>query len=218
MDRKAFNNLRKSDAFKAMVAGSMGYGGTNLPTPTMTQANEALSANYNIELVVIDRTVQLEANGVRTSVKPWASGAVVFLTEMQVGSLAWGRSAEMNHPVEGVNYEIADDFILVSKYHKNDPLQEFTSSQAFVIPVIDNVDSIYILNSEEATEDEQTEGDANYDYEGTSYTRASVIEGINKSESQTADASMTDAQLKYRINRLSDAEIEVFEATIVESA
>lgn len=221
MDRKAFNNLRKSDAFKAMVAGGMGYGGTNLPTPTMAQANEALSANYNVQLMVIDRSIQLEANGIRTTVKPWAEGVVVFLTEMQVGSLAWGRSAEMNHRVEGVNYEVADDFILVSKYHKNDPLREFTTSQAFVIPVIDNVDSIYILDTEEATasEDEQTEGDANFSYEGTSYTKASVVDGLNATkEVPTSNVSQTDATLVKKIDSLSEEGVKTFEAALIASA
>jgi len=85
------------------------------------------------------------------------------------------------------------------------------------VPVIDNVNNIYVMDTEEASIDVQTEGDANYTYETVSYTRTSVIAGINTSESQTADASMTDAQLKYRINRLSDAEIEAFEAELVAS-
>lgn len=50
----------------------------------------------------------------------------------------------MNHPVAGVSYETADNYILVSKYRENRPsLREYTTSQARVVPVISNPDRIY---------------------------------------------------------------------------
>ena len=54
---------------------------------------------------------------------------------------------EQDAPVAGVSYQTADDFILVSKYRKNDPLAEFTSSQARVVPVICNVEQIYQIDT-----------------------------------------------------------------------
>ena len=70
--------------------------------------------------------------------------------------------AEEGTPVGGgVEYAKVDDYILISKYSKNDPLQEFTSSQALVLPVIENVDEIYVLDTQEAVEVDsgETEGD-----------------------------------------------------------
>jgi hypothetical protein len=42
--------------------------------------------------------------------------------------------------------------ILLKKWSEEEPFSEHTSSQALAIPVIDAVDSIYLLDSEEATE------------------------------------------------------------------
>ena len=84
---------------------------------------------------------------VYASHKPWKDGTAVFTCDEKLGSLVWTTLAENTRPVAGVVYQTADEFILLSKYAKNDPLQEFTSSQAMVVPVIDNVDRIYCLDS-----------------------------------------------------------------------
>jgi hypothetical protein len=55
----------------------------------------------------------------------------------------------MTRRVPGVTYQVANEFILVSEYSTNDPLREFTASQAMVVPVLNNVNQIYLLNSTE---------------------------------------------------------------------
>ena len=219
MDRGTFKNLRKNPEVKELFAASMGFAGQNIPTPTLSQVNDVMNDNYNLKIVIIDRSVAFEKNGKRTSVKPWSKNVVVFLDSMDVGDLSWGTLAEENHPVSQVSYQKADDFILLSKYHKNDPLQEFTSSQALAVPVIHNVDSIYMLDSEEAETEEQTEGDSVFNYEGTDYTKSSVVAAINlANEDLKAKASNADSTLQSKINKLSEAEIEVFEENIEEPA
>ena len=57
----------------------------------------------------------------------------------------------MNHPVSGVAYQTADNYILVSKYRVNRPaLKEFTTSQARVALFISNPERIYTLDTKEA--------------------------------------------------------------------
>jgi hypothetical protein len=63
--------------------------------------------------------------------------------------------AEETNPVDGVRYEKSGSFILVSKFSDNEPLQEFTTAQAFVLPVIDGGNSVYVLHTD-------AEGDANF--------------------------------------------------------
>lgn len=72
---------------------------------------------------------------------------MVFTCDEKLGSLVWTNTAEVTRRVAGVEYQVADEFILLSKYSKNDPLREFTSSQAMVVPIINNVDRIYTLDS-----------------------------------------------------------------------
>lgn len=148
LDRTAFNNLVKTTQAKELYAFNIGFVGANVQIPSLTQINNFTQDRYGFSFEIIDRSVRYEKNGVQTTVKPWADGAVVFLTQDQVGTLTYARLAEQNHPVAGVNYQVVDGFILVSKYRKNTPsLGEFTSSQARVVPVIGNVDQIYLLDS-----------------------------------------------------------------------
>ena len=147
MDRFAFNNMRKTDEVKQLFAAGLGFSGASIPVPTLDQLNNSLNGNYGLTVVVVDRSIRTQKNGVNTTVKPWAEGAICFLTTLEVGTLTWGTLAEINHQSKGVTYETADEFILVSKYHKTDPLQEFTSSQALALPVINNVDAIYLLDT-----------------------------------------------------------------------
>ena len=113
------------------------------------KASQVLKNKYGITLHRVARKIKTELNGVRNSHAPWQDGMVVFTCDEKLGSLVWTNTAESTRPVNGVEYQTADDFILLSKYSKNDPLREFTSSQAMVIPIINNVDRIYTLNSKE---------------------------------------------------------------------
>ncbi|WP_010416076.1 major capsid protein [Anaerophaga thermohalophila] len=153
MDRATFNNFKKTAQVKERNATALGLAVTSAtkpPVPTLTQVNEFLLEDYNLIIQVVDRAVQIEKNGKRTAVKPWTEGAVTFITTEQIGSLFYGSLAEENHPVENVAYEKATNYTLVSKYHKNDPLREYTSAQANVLPVLNGVDAIYILDTKNA--------------------------------------------------------------------
>ena len=148
MDRTAFNNMAKTTQVKNFFAFSIGFTGTASQTPSLSKLNEALKDSTGFEIEVIDRAVRFEKNGVQSVQTPWATGAVVGITSESLGSLVWATLAEVNHPIEGVTYAIADDYILVSKYRNNRPsLSEYTSSQARVVPVLSNVDQVYLVDS-----------------------------------------------------------------------
>ena len=217
MDKDTFNLFKANAQVKEQYAFYLGYTGSNVPAvPSVDKANEFLSANQGIKITIIDRPVQVEKDGKRKSVNPWASGAVVFLTDMMVGTLTYGKLAEETFQDKSVDYQKVDDFILVSKYHKNDPIKEFTSSQALVLPVINNVDSIYIMDISEAATDAQTEGDANFAYKGTNYTKASVVASYKLIyPKSTITTSTTDAKLLELINKLSEEQELAFVAELV---
>lgn len=113
------------------------------------KVSEVFKNKYDITLHRVARKIKTELNGVKSSHAPWQEGMIVFTCDEKLGSLVWTNTAEATRPVSGVEYQVADDFILLSKYSKNDPLREFTSSQAMVIPIINNVDRIYTLNTKE---------------------------------------------------------------------
>lgn len=147
MDKTAFNNFKKAPEVLQLFAANIGFNGANIPVPTLKQINEALQENYSIQIKIVNRSIKFEKNGVQTSVKPWADGAVTFLTSEQVGRLVYGQLAEEVHKAKQVDYLKLDDYILLSKFHKVDPLAEFTTSQALALPVLDSPDAIYLLDS-----------------------------------------------------------------------
>ena len=146
-DKFWFDNFAKNEQVRQQYAFLQGFVGSAIPTLSNDQVSAVMQNKYGFSVELVDRAIKTEKNGVKTVSRPWAEGTIVFVCDNQVGNLVWTRPAEMNHPVAGVSYETADNFILVSKYRVNRPsLREYTSSQARVIPVISNPDRIYTLN------------------------------------------------------------------------
>lgn len=148
LDRQTFNNICKSQEGKDIYAAAFGIFGAAVPTPTLEQMNNAMQARYGFQFELIERSVKVQRNGVNTTIVPWKAGQIVFVTTLDLGSYVYARLAEQDHPVAGVNYQLVDDFILVSKFRTNRPsLAEFTNSQSRVVPVIDNTEAIYTMDS-----------------------------------------------------------------------
>lgn len=219
MSDTTFDKLAESKQTREQYAFSQNFVGTMIPVPDMDQVRSLIKRKYNINIIVVDRTVTTERDGIRTIHTPFDENKVVFLTSEKAGKLMYGILAEETRKSKQCMYAKSGSFILLKKWSSEEPFAEFTSSQALVVPVINNVDSIYLLDAEEAATDEQTEGDANFDYNSTSYTRTSVIAAINEATGKTtARSNNTDATLQKYINELSDEQVLVFEANIVESA
>lgn len=123
------------------------YVGQSIPNLSFEQASAVVAAKWGVTLHRVNRKIKTESNGVKKNHNAWATGVCAFTCDAQLGKLAWTTCAEVTRPVNGVNYQTAEEFILVSKYSTNDPLREYTSSQAMVIPVLDNVDRIYIQDT-----------------------------------------------------------------------
>jgi len=150
MDDVALNNFFASKQVREQYAFDNRIVVTSTSTvPTLDQdkSAEVLRRKWGVNLVRVARTIKTEINGKKNSHKPWQEGMVVVTCDDNLGTLAWTNTAESTHPVNGVDYQTADDFILLSKYRTNKPLREFTSSQAMVVPIINNVDRIYTLDT-----------------------------------------------------------------------
>src|SRR5690606_267639 len=150
---------------------------------------------------------------------PWASGIVAFLPTEKVGRLVYGILAEDTRRDAAIMYEKVE-YILVKKWHTNEPVSEFTSSQALCLPGIDNASGIYLLDSKISNvEDAQAEGDANFAYNGANYTKASVVAAIKIVNPQSkVTTSTTDAKLAEAINLFNQTQTTVFEANMTPGA
>ncbi len=217
MDMNTWNLFKANTQVKNEFAFSLGFVGSTIPNvPNVAKANEFLKANYGYEISIIDRQMLVEQNGKRSVTTPWAANIVCFLTDLNVGTLTYGSLAEETFPVKQVDYQKVDDLILISKYGTNDPVREFTSSQALALPVIDNIDSIYLMDTTDADTSTQVEGNANWTYKGVDYTKVSAIAGLNAANpGQALTTASTDASITKAVNKLNEEQILIFEALLV---
>lgn len=110
--------------------------------------NELMMEEFGFIFEKVDRTVRVEKNAKRTKIKPFASGALVFVANQIVGELVYAKLAEENHKEAGVEYQKANEYILVSKFRTTTPsLKEVTRAQARVVPIVTAIDEVYLLDS-----------------------------------------------------------------------
>lgn len=151
--KSSVDAIASSDEGKQLYAKNAGAVVTDkalLATPNRKQMADALATEFEATFEVIDTNLFYEdLSGKKVKAEnAWANGAVVGLPSSDfAGKLWWTELAEVGFPVQNVNYATANDFILVSKFSSTEPLQEFTKGEAMAIPVLDNVDGIFRLNT-----------------------------------------------------------------------
>ena len=202
-----FGRFKRNDNVKAAFAGHLRINASQLFRVNTEEVRSYLLDEFGLNLIVIDKIVQIEKDGSRTSYDPWQSGNVTFTSGNTLGTLAYGTLIEAENPVDGISYNIVDNYILTSNWKRNDPYAEMTSAQALAIPVLDNTEDIYIMDTNEAqtVDASETEGDTTITIWGQSLTKATVITEFNNLEGvANTTAVVSDAKLIERINQLSD--------------
>lgn len=211
--KSAYDALRQTRGARELVAtydGRIYTDDSNLPVPTSTKFNEAFADDNNgITFRVIDRSVILEKDGKKTSVKPWNANKLIFTCNTMVGALVYGQLAEMTNPVKNVDYQTIDEYKLISKFSTTDPLTETTAGQQRVLPVIESVDQIYSLDITEAqlvdTSVEASDSDdTKITIWGQAYTKANFVTEYNKIANDNFSATVADNKLIAAVNKLSD--------------
>ncbi len=148
-DDTALRALYNNSEIRGLFGFQQNYvgGGSNVPALSFDQMRDLFRRQWGAELVRVARTTRTEVNGKRSTHKAWKNGMVVFCCDERVGDLVYTSTAEETRPVEGVRYQMANGYTLVSQYSEQEPLMEFTKAQAMAIPVINNVDRIYTLDT-----------------------------------------------------------------------
>ena len=149
IDRITYRSFKENEQVKKAFAGFHKTNPNYIFRVNQEELQKFLSEEFGLTIIVIDKVIQIEKNGEKTAVEPWKRGNLTFTTTTNMGTLTYGELAEVDHPVKDVEYSMVDNFILVSLFRTNNPLRENTSVQALAIPVLDNVDGIYILDTNE---------------------------------------------------------------------
>lgn len=152
LSKKYFNLIRSSVSGKKLVAdyrGQVIVNEANLSQPGREAMLEALADEFGATFRVVNSTFRIEKpDGTFESIRPWEEANIVAMPSETVGRLVYGTLAEETNPVAGVQYQKSGSHVLLSKYSKNDPLEEFTAAQSLCIPVIDGAESIYVLHAD----------------------------------------------------------------------
>ena len=222
--KSKFDELKKSRSGRELVANYNGQVFTEssvLAVPTATKFKEAFSDEFNgAEWEVVDRSVKIEKNGKRQSVKPFNPNNLVFVCSKQVGALVYGRLAEQTNPVQGVKYNTIDRYKLISQYSLVEPLREIASGQAFSAPIIEAADQIYLLDCTDVQAVSPAEAEDTSDQYitvwGVKYNKASFITAL-KAVGVSVKTNATDETVIKAVNALdTDKENKLKE--LVESA
>lgn len=184
---------------------------TKLPVPSVKTFTDAFENEYGFNFIIVNRTILCEKNGIDTPVKPFNQDRIVFLPNSSTdGSLVYGTLAEMTNPAENVNYSTLEEYKLISRLRVTEPtFAEVTKGQAMVLPVIEDVDGIYILDFSKsieldaADEPEDAQIDANITIAGTKYVKADVINAL-KNLGSDVKSNAKDSTVIKKINELSD--------------
>lgn len=202
--KTAFDALKKTQGAKELVATYNGQSydsNTKLPTPTTSKFQEAFEDETGVKFRIINRTVRLEEDGVRRSVKPWNKNMVIGVCNTMIGALVYGQVAEATNRVNGVTYQQID-YKLISQYSTTDPLMETTAIQAYCLPVVEDVDTIYQIDL--TVEDPTIEVDDEKEALDTSDEKVTIADKTYKKADAIIGLNALGASLA---NNASDAEI-----------
>lgn len=186
LSKKYFDFIRSSIYGKKLSAdyrGQIYLNDNQLSQPSRQAMLEALADEFGATFRIVDSTFRIENHdGSYSSVRPWAEANIVGVPGEIVGRLVYGTLAEETNPVAGVTYQKSGSHVLLSKYSKTDPLEEFTAAQAICLPVIDGADSIYLLHADGT-------GKVSTDVTSLSFTKAANTTG--KKVTVHADSTFT---------------------------
>lgn len=221
--KSTYDKLRQTLEAKELVANYKGQVFTKdtiLPVPSGTKFNDAFADDNNgITFKIIDRSVIIEENGKKNPQKPWNANRLIFICNDVVGTLVYGRLAEQTNPVKNVVYKLVDTFKLISKYSLVNPLREITAGQAFVAPIIEDVDQIYILDISEAqtvdeTAEEADATDVKFTIWGVAYKKPEFITALKAVSGERVASNISDAKLVEKVNALNDEQEEALKAAV----
>lgn len=192
-----------------------------LPVPTPNKFDEAFADETSgVEFVKVNRSVIIEKDGKRTSVKPWNDSRIIFVADNIVGTYVYGRLAETTNPVENVLYQLVDNYKLIARFRETNPLRETTTGQAIGAPIIENIDTIFVLDisqgQEVDTEAEKADTEDIYiTVWGNKYSKPAFITAYNALEDvKPLATNATDATIIKAVNKLDVEKAEKLKGSV----
>ena len=108
---------------------------------------------------------------------------------------------------------------MISTYSLTNTLREITSGQAFVAPIIEDVDQIYVYDFSEAQEvdtvaEASDSGDTKVTVWGQAYTKTDFVKELNKITGGKLSGTTADDKVIAAVNKLSDEDEAKLKAAV----
>lgn len=217
MAEETYDLIRLSDEAKQIAAifGGVAYTQVSqLITPNDDVFRAAFRAETKLEIIVVETDpIVSQKNGEDTDLDPFAKNVVVFTDTLQMGNMYYTPVPESrrNNTAKLMETAIVDTYIFAKKWGSTNPLTEWTAAEAFCFPVITAVQNKYHLQTDGATDDEQTEGNTTIEIDGVEYNRTDAITSL-LNFGKPANEDNSDAELLAMYNSLSNANKIKFKA------
>ncbi|PPK98980.1 major capsid protein [Parapedobacter indicus] len=150
IDRETWLSMKKLAAVKADISAMYNPGSNLTYKVTLSSVNEYLVENQLPTIRIVNERRGIEKDGKIETINPFKKENVVFLPSGKLGIVHNAVAIEGWEPVNGVNYANYDRTI-VSQWRDNDPWKEYTQAELSAFPALEQIDGIYILQTDVAT-------------------------------------------------------------------
>jgi len=147
LDKSTLDLMRRTNEAKDLYAVANGNFGETRPVPSAKNFPSFLEEELGLKVIVVNRSIKFEKDGVKKTVKAWDTGKIILHPDLIVGQLVWKKPVEADHQSKAVEYRNGDHGALISKYVTHKPFGEWTDIQARNLPVINNVNEIFQLDT-----------------------------------------------------------------------
>jgi len=153
MDDASFERLRATTQIKEQYSGLLGLN-TGILSPNLEQINVVLGANGIPPITIVDSSYTREnKDGSLTTESPWDTNKVALLSSNTAGVTMWTLTAEQKMAGYTDPGAIASnrDIVRVTRWNERNPFRVFTKGEAVAFPVLNNVNGIFLLNTDNVT-------------------------------------------------------------------
>ncbi len=146
MSRAKWYEFIKITEVKSYISNFLGFKTAGNVLVTLENVNKIMEANMWPLIEIVDEAIGVEADGVITTIRPFADANVAFIPDGKLGTIKNTVAIEQIKPVEHVNYATYQR-VLISKWGETDPFGEWTKGSINAFPAVEAIDSIYLLST-----------------------------------------------------------------------
>jgi len=147
IDQTLWFSIQNNASLKAYIAGYNNPGSNNKFIVDLESVNNFLIKSGLPPFKIINERRGVELDGQIQTINPWKTENITFMPAGKVGMLHNAIAIDTWEPVDGIGYA-KYDLALVSKWRDNDPWAEYTAVELNAFPALEQIDRIYILQTD----------------------------------------------------------------------